>query len=199
MIQGGAGTSCNMCINEVLANRALEIMGKELGDYHHCSPYDDVNQSQSTNDTYPSACKLGIYLENSALLKSIESLLISFDKKKDEFKDILKIGRTQLQDAVPMTLGQTFGAYASSIKQELNLIKDVSKQLLVLNMGATAIGTGICSEPGYCGLILEYLKKDTGLDISISEDLIYATSDTSALVHYSGALKSLSLKLIKNV
>ena len=197
MIQGGAGTSCNMCANEVISNRALQIMGKELGDYHYISPYDDVNQSQSTNDTYPSACKLGIYLENSALLKSIESLLISFDKKKDEFKDILKIGRTQLQDAVPMTLGQTFGAYASSIKQELVLIKDVSKKLLNLNMGATAIGTGICSEPGYCSLVLEFLKKNTGLDITISEDLIFATSDTSALVHYSGALKSLSLKLIK--
>ena len=197
MIQGGAGTSCNMCANEVISNRALQIMGKELGDYHYISPYDDVNQSQSTNDTYPSACKLGIYLENSALLKSIESLLISFDKKKDEFKDILKIGRTQLQDAVPMTLGQTFGAYASSIKQELDLIKDVSKKLLNLNMGATSIGTGICSEPGYCSLVLEFLKKNTGLDITISEDLIFATSDTSALVHYSGALKSLSLKLIK--
>ena len=197
MIQGGAGTSCNMCANEVISNRALQVMGKELGDYHYISPYDDVNQSQSTNDTYPSACKLGIYLENSALLKSIESLLISFDKKKDEFKDILKIGRTQLQDAVPMTLGQTFGAYTSSIKQELVLIKDVSKKLLNLNMGATAIGTGICSEPGYCSLVLEFLKKNTGLDITISEDLIFATSDTSALVHYSGALKSLSLKLIK--
>ena len=197
MIQGGAGTSCNMCINEVISNRALQIMGKELGDYHYCSPYDDVNQSQSTNDTYPSACKLGIYLETSDLLKSIEKLIISFDKKKEEFKDILKIGRTQLQDAVPMTLGQTFGAYASSMKEELKLINEVSKKLLILNMGATAIGTGICSEPGYCGLVLENLRKNTGLNISISEDLIFATSDTSALVHYSGALKSLSLKLIK--
>ena len=197
MIQGGAGTSCNMCMNEVISNRALQIMGKELGDYIHCSPYDDANQSQSTNDTYPSACKLGIYLETSILLKSIEKLIISLDKKKEEFKDILKIGRTQLQDAVPMTLGQTFGAYASSMKEELKLINEVSKKLLVLNMGATAIGTGICSEPGYCGLVLENLRKNTGLDISIAEDLIFATSDTSALVHYSGALKSLSLKLIK--
>ena len=189
MIQGGAGTSCNMCVNEVISNRALQIMGKELGDYHFCSPYDDANQSQSTNDAYPSACKLGIYLETPNLLKSLENLITSFDKKKEEFKDILKIGRTQLQDAVPMTLGQTFGA--------LNLIKEVSKKLLVLNMGATAIGTGICSEPGYCGLVIEYLRKNTGLDISNSKDLIFATSDTSALVHYSAALKSLSLKLIK--
>ena len=197
MIQGGAGTSCNMCVNEVISNRALQIMGKEFGDYQYCSPYDDVNHSQSTNDTYPSACKLGIYLETSDLLKVIENLIISFDKKKEEFKDILKIGRTQLQDAVPMTLGQTFGAYASSIKEELKLIKEVSKKLLILNMGATAIGTGICSEPGYCRLVLDNLKKNTGLDISISEDLIFATSDSSAFVHYSAALKSLSLKLIK--
>ena len=197
MIQGGAGTSCNMCANEVISNRALQIMGKEFGDYKFCSPYDDVNQSQSTNDVYPSACKLGIYLETSTLEKSLENLIKSFDKKKEEFKDIIKIGRTQLQDAVPMTLGQTFGAYASSMKEELNLMKDVSKKLLVLNMGATAIGTGICSEPGYSNLVIEILKKNTGLDISNSEDLIYATSDTSALVHYSAALKSLSLKLIK--
>jgi len=197
MIQGGAGTSCNMCVNEVISNRALQIMGKELGDYQYCSPYDDANQSQSTNDAFPSACKLGIYLETPSLLKSLENLITSFDKKKEEFKDILKIGRTQLQDAVPMTLGQTFGAYASSIKEELKLIQEVSKKLLILNMGATAIGTGICSEPGYCGLIIENLRKNTGLDISNNEDLIFATSDSSALVHYSAALKSLSLKLIK--
>ena len=197
MIQGGAGTSCNMCINEVISNRALQIMGKKLGDYHYCSPYDDVNQSQSTNDTYPSACKLAIYLETPDLIKSLENLMSSFNKKKEEFKDILKIGRTQLQDAVPMTLGQTFGAYASGVKEGLDHLKEVSKKLLVLNMGATAIGTGICSEPGYCGKIIEILRKNTGLDISASEDLIFATSDTSALVHYSGALKNLSLKLIK--
>ena len=197
MIQGGAGTSCNMCVNEVISNRALQIMGKKLGDYYHCSPYDDVNQSQSTNDTYPSACKLAIYLETSDLIKSLEKLIVSFNKKKEEFKDILKIGRTQLQDAVPMTLGQTFGAYASGIKEGLEHIKDVSKKLLILNMGATAIGTGICSEPGYCSKIIEILRKNTGLDISLSEDLIFATSDTSALVYYSGALKNLSLKLIK--
>ena len=197
MIQGGAGTSCNMCVNEVISNRALQIMGKEFGDYQYCSPYDDTNQSQSTNDAFPSACKLGIYFETPSLLKCLENLIESFDKKKEEFKDILKIGRTQLQDAVPMTLGQTFGAYASSIKEEIKLIQEVSKKLLILNMGATAIGTGICSEPGYCGLVIEYLRKNTGLDISNDEDLIFATSDSSAFVHYSAALKSLSLKLIK--
>ena len=197
MIQGGAGTSCNMNVNEVIANRALQILGKKLGEYQFCNPHDDVNRSQSTNDAYPSACKLGIYLDNMELEKCLEKLIISFDKKKEEFKDITKIGRTQLQDAVPMTLGQTFGAYSSSIKEELLQIKEVSKKLLTLNMGATAIGTGICSEPGYSEKVLEYLRKNTGWDIKISEDLIYATSDTSTFVHYSSYLKSLSLKLIK--
>ena len=197
MIQGGAGTSCNMCVNEVIANRALQIMGKKLGDYHFCDPHDDVNRSQSTNDAYPSACKIGIYLANLNLEKSLENLIESFNKKKEQFKSIIKIGRTQLQDAVPMTLGQTFGAYSSSIKDELALIKQESKKLLTVNMGSTAIGTGICSEPGYSEKVIEFLRKNTGLDIKLSEDLVYATSDTSGFVHYSSALKSLSLKLIK--
>ena len=197
MIEGGAGTSCNMCVNEVIANRALQILGKKLGEYQYCNPHDDVNRSQSTNDVYPSACKLGIYLDNIHLEKSLEKLIESFDKKKEEFKSIIKIGRTQLQDAVPMTLGQTFGAYSSSIKDELSLIKKASENLLTVNMGATAIGTGICSEPGYCEKVIEFLRKNTGLNIKLSEDLIYATSDTSAFVLYSSALRSLSLKLIK--
>jgi aspartate ammonia-lyase len=197
MIQGGAGTSCNMCANEVIANRALQLLGKEFGDYHFCSPHDDVNRSQSTNDVYPSACKLGIYFENQYLEKTLEKLIESLDKKKEEFKNVIKIGRTQMQDAVPMTLGQTFGAYSSSIKDGLYNIREVSKQLLTVNMGATAIGTGICSEPGYCEKIIEYMKKNTGLEIKLSEDLIYATSDTSGLVNYSSSLKNLSLKLIK--
>ena len=197
MIQGGAGTSCNMCVNEVIANRALQLMGKKLGDYHFCDPHDDVNRSQSTNDAYPSACKIGIYLANLNLEKSLENLIESFNKKKEQFKSIIKIGRTQLQDAVPMTLGQTFGAYSSSIKDELALIKQESQKLLTVNMGSTAIGTGICSEPGYSDKVIEFLRKNTGLDIKLSEDLVYATSDTSGFVHYSSALKSLSLKLIK--
>ena len=197
MIQGGAGTSCNMCVNEVIANRALQLLGKQLGDYRFCSPHDDVNRSQSTNDVYPSACKLGIYFENQYLEKTLEKLIESLDKKKEEFKNVIKIGRTQMQDAVPMTLGQTFGAYSSSIKDGLYNIREVSKQLLTVNMGATAIGTGICSEPGYCEKIIEYIKKNTGLEIKLSEDLIYATSDSSGFVNYSSSLKNLSLKLIK--
>lgn len=185
MIQGGAGTSCNMCANEVIANRALQIMGKKLGEYHFCDPHDDVNRSQSTNDAYPSACKIGIYLANLNLEKSLENLIESLNKKKEQFKSIIKIGRTQLQDAVPMTLGQTFGAYSSSIKDELSLIKQESKKLLTVNMGSTAIGTGICSEPGYSEKVIEFLRKNTGLDIKLSEDLVYATSDTSGFVHYS--------------
>jgi aspartate ammonia-lyase len=197
MIQGGAGTSCNMCVNEVIANRALQLLGKQLGDYHSCSPHDDVNRSQSTNDAYPSACKLGIYFESKYLEKTIEKLIESLDKKKEEFKSVIKIGRTQLQDAVPMTLGQTFGAFSSSIKDGLCQLKEVSKQLLIVNMGGTAIGTGICSEPGYSEKIIEYMQKNTGLEIKNSDDLIYSTSDTSGLVNYSSCLKNLSLKLIK--
>ena len=197
MIQGGAGTSCNMCVNEVISNRALQILGKNLGDYKYCSPHDDVNKSQSTNDVYPSACKLGIYLDNTKLEKSIEKLIESLNKKKEEFKSIIKIGRTQLQDAVPMTLGQTFGAFSSSMKEGLLSIKEAAKKLLEINMGATAIGTGICSEPGYSEKIIEILKKNTGYDIKLSGDLIFATSDTSAFVNYSSSLKNLSLKLIK--
>ena len=197
MIQGGAGTSCNMCTNEVIANRALQILGKNLGEYKYCNPHDDVNRSQSTNDAYPSACKLGIYLDNIKLEKSIEKLIESLNKKKEEFKSITKIGRTQLQDAVPMTLGQTFGAYSSSMKEGLISIQDAKKKLLEVNMGATAIGTGICSEPGYSEKIIEILKKNTGYDIKLSEDLIFSTSDTSSLVNYSSSLKGLSLKLIK--
>ena len=197
MFQGGAGTSSNMCVNEVISNRALQILGKKLGEYDFCNPHDDVNRSQSTNDVYPSACKLGIYFANIHLEKSLEKLIGSFNKKKEEFKNVIKIGRTQLQDAVPMTLGQTFGAYESSIKEALLQLKEISKKLLEVNMGATAIGTGICSEPGYAQKVIEYLKKDTGYDIKLSEDLIYATSDTSGLVNYSSVLKNLSLKLIK--
>ena len=197
MIQGGAGTSCNMCANEVICNRALQILGKKIGEYKFCDPHDDVNRSQSTNDAYPSACKLGIYLHSLELEKTVEKLILSLDKKKEEFKSIIKIGRTQLQDAVPMTLGQTFGAYSSSIKDALKLIKETSEKLLEINMGATAIGTGICSEPGYSEKVLEFMKKNTGFNIKISEDLIYATSDTSCYVHYSSSLKNLSLKLIK--
>ena len=197
MFQGGAGTSCNMCVNEVISNRALQILGKKFGEYDFCNPHDDVNRSQSTNDVYPSACKLGIYFANIHLEKSLEKLIESFNKKKEEFKNVIKIGRTQLQDAVPMTLGQTFGAYESSIKEASLQLKEVSNKLLEVNMGATAIGTGICSEPGYAEKVIEYLKKDTGYDIKLSEDLIFATSDTSGLVNYSSALKNLSLKLIK--
>ena len=197
MFQGGAGTSANMCVNEVISNRALQILGKKLGDYQFCNPHDDVNRSQSTNDAYPSACKLGIYLENINLEKSLLKLIESFDKKKEEFKSIIKIGRTQLQDAVPMTLGQTFGAYSSSIKEGLKLLKEASDKLLIINMGATAIGTGICSVPGYSEKVIEFLKKDTGYNIQLSEDLINATSDTSSFVNYSSTLKNISLKLIK--
>ena len=197
LIQGGAGTSCNMNINEVLANIALLKMGHKIGEYNFCEPHDDINRCQSTNDAYPSACKLGIYLENGNLERSLKNLVEVLEKKKEQFKNILKLGRTQLQDAVPMTLGQSFGAYASSMKDEIESIREAAKKLLEVNMGATAIGTGICSVPGYSEKVIENLRKNTGWDITLSKDLIFATSDTGNMVNYSSSLKKLSLRLIK--
>ena len=197
IIQGGAGTSCNMNINEVLSNIALLKMGHKIGEYEFCNPHDDVNKCQSTNDVFPSACKFGIFLENENLLKSLKNLYEVLEKKKEEFKYILKLGRTQLQDAVPMTLGQTFGAYASSMKDEIESIENAAKKLLEVNLGATAIGTGICSVPGYSEKVIECLRKNTGWDITLSKDLVFATSDTGSMVNYSSALKKLSLRLIK--
>ena len=197
LIQGGAGTSCNMNVNEVLANIALIKMGHKIGEYKFCNPHDDVNRCQSTNDSYPSACKLGVFLENENLEKSLKNLVEILLKKKEEFKNVLKLGRTQLQDAVPMTLGQSFGAYASSMMEEVESIKEAAKKLLEVNMGATAIGTGICSVPGYSEKVVECLRKNTGWDITLSKDLIFATSDTGNMVNYSSALRKLSLRLIK--
>ena len=197
LIQGGAGTSCNMNCNEVISNIALLKLGHKPGEYKYCDPHDDINKCQSTNHAYPSACKFPIYLVNDNLEKSLTKLITELDKKKEEFKDILKIGRTQLQDAVPMKLGDTFGAYASSMKEEIISIKEASEKLLEINMGATAIGTGICCVPGFCEKIIENLRKNTGWDIKLSKDLIFATSDTGSMVNYSSALKKLSIRLIK--
>lgn len=197
LIQGGAGTSCNMNCNEVISNIALLKLGHKPGDYKFCNPHDDVNKCQSTNDAYPSACKFAIYLVSENLEKSLTNLISELDKKKEEFNDIIKIGRTQLQDAVPMKLGDTFGAYASSMKEEIISIREAAKKLLEINMGATAIGTGICCTPGYSEKIIENLKKNTGWDVKLSENLIFATSDTGAMVNFSSALKKLSLRLIK--
>lgn len=197
MIQGGAGTSVNMNANEVIANRALEIMGKQKGQYEFCSPNDHVNCSQSTNDAYPTAVHLALYYNNIDLIESLRPLIHSFERKAKEFESIVKMGRTQLQDAVPMTLGQSFQAFADALKRELKLLNHAAKDFLVCNMGATAIGTGICSQPGYSGLFISSIREMTGLDIKLDDNLVLATSDTSSMVTYSSALKRLCIRMNK--
>ena len=147
MIQGGAGTTTNMNANEVIANRALEIMGHQYGEYQYCSPNDDVNCAQSTNDAYPTAIHLGMYATHLKLVEHLKQLIESFEKKAAEFADVLKMGRTQLEDAVPMTLGQTFHGFASILRDEIVHLNEAAEDFLTINMGATAIGTGICAEP----------------------------------------------------
>lgn len=197
MVQGGAGTSVNMNANEVIANRALEIMGKERGQYQFCSPNDHVNMAQSTNDAYPSAMHIGLYLTHFHVRDAMENLILSFEKKEKEFAGIIKMGRTQLQDAVPMTLGQSFGAYASAMKHELERLERSATEFLEINMGATAIGTGITAEPGYAEECIKNIRKITGWDIKLAGNLIEATHDTSCMVSYASALKMIAIRLSK--
>ncbi len=197
MIQGGAGTSTNMNANEVIANRALEIMGHTRGEYEHCNPNNHVNMSQSTNDAYPSAVHFAIYFAHLDLIKALETLMESMDKKAAEFSHVIKMGRTQLQDAVPMTLGQSFQAFASALKSEKQNLHDMAQHFLTVNMGATAIGTGINSEPGYAEACVRHLRDITKLDVVLAPDLVEATSDTSPMMAYSSALKRLSVKISK--
>lgn len=197
MIQGGAGTSVNMNANEVIANRALEIMGHQRGEYQYCSPNDVINASQSTNDAYPTAMKIGILFTHLDFKKSLTQLIDALDAKANAFDHIIKMGRTQLQDAVPMTMGQTFRAFANAIRGEMNLLSIVADEMLTINMGGTAIGTGICAEPGYEAACLEAMKELTGWDLATASDLVYASSDTGAFVTYSSALKRMSVKIGK--
>lgn len=197
MIQGGAGTSTNMNANEVIANRALEIMGHAHGDYAFCSPNDHVNCSQSTNDAYPTAIHLGMYATHLKLLTYLEDLIAAFRRKGEEFAHIIKMGRTQLEDAVPMTLGQTFNGFASILTDEIKHLNEAAADFLTVNMGATAIGTGICAEPGYAEKCIAALRDITGWDIRLSDDLVGATSDTSCLVGYASAVKRLAVKVNK--
>ena len=197
MIQGGAGTTTNMNANEVIANRALQIMGHQPGEYQFCSPNDHVNCSQSTNDAYPTAIHLGLYATHQKFLLLYELLIQAFETKAGEFKDILMMGRTQLEDAVPMTLGQTFGAFASILRDEIRNINFAAEEFLTVNMGATAIGTGICSEPGYAQKCIAALREVTGWDVKLAHDLVAATSDTSCMVGYSSALRRIATKLNK--
>lgn len=197
MIQGGAGTSVNMNANEVIANRALEIMGKARGEYKYCDSHDHVNCSQSTNDAYPTGMHLGLYFCNDELVECINKLIKSLDAKAVEFKDYIKMGRTQLQDAVPMTLGQTFDSFAEGLKREIRILNEAAKDFLTINMGATAIGTGICSQPGYSELCTRALVDVTGLNIKLDDNLIFITSDNSCVVRYSSILKRLAIKVGK--
>ncbi|GAB3223401.1 aspartate ammonia-lyase [Algoriphagus aestuariicola] len=197
MYQGGAGTSANMNANEVIANIALEMGGHEKGRYDIIEPHDDLNMGQSTNDVYPTAIKVALLLHNDKLVAELEMLSQAFHAKGDEFKHILKMGRTEGQDAVPMTLGQEFHAFGNQLDAEIKSLKDMEKYLYEQNMGATAIGTGITASPGYAEHCATHLAKITGKPMYLSKDLIAATSSQQGFVMYSSALKSTAVALSK--
>ncbi len=197
MIQGGAGTSTNMNANEVICNRALQIMGYQSGEFQYLSPNDHVNGSQSTNDAYPTAIHLGLYATHLKIREHYLELIESLDKKAVEFASVVKMGRTQLQDAIPMTLGQTFGGFAAILKDEIVNLDHAAAELLTVNMGATAIGTGMCAQPGYAELCVEALANITNWNVKLSGHLVGATSDTSAMIGYSSALRRIAVKVNK--
>ncbi len=195
--QGGAGTSVNMNTNEVVANLALEILGHKKGEYQFLDPMDHVNASQSTNDAYPTGFRIAVYSSIMALIEKVRYLQESFDNKAAEFADVLKMGRTQLQDAVPMTVGQEFKAFSVLLDEEVRNLKNVASLLLEVNLGATAIGTGVNTAEGYSELAVKYLSEVTNLPCLLSENLIEATSDCGAYVMVHGALKRTAVKLSK--
>ncbi len=197
VIQGGAGTSTNMNANEVIANRALEVLGFSRGQYQHLHPIEDVNASQSTNDVYPTAIRVALMYSLDKLLPAMEALKDAFYAKALEFKDILKMGRTQLQDAVPMTLGQEFHTYAVMLGEDISRVREAVALISEINLGATAIGTGINTDPEYAGLACRFLKEVTGKPVTVAEDLVEATQDTGAFVQLSGVLKRVAVKLSK--
>lgn len=197
MLQGGAGTSTNMNINEVVANIALELMGYQKGEYAHCSPYDHVNLSQSTNDAYPTGVKLGIILYHKRLDEALKNLVQSFHNKGKEFAKIMTMGRTHLQDAVPLRLGQEFEAWAVTLEKEIASLQDAADQCLEINMGATAVGTGLNAAPGFDKLCAENLSKITGLKFRAADNLVEATSNTGSFMSYSTAMKKIATKLSK--
>jgi aspartate ammonia-lyase len=195
--QGGAGTSTNMNANEVLANVALELAGHPKGDYHVVEPHDDLNMSQSTNDSYPTAIKVALLLRNDALISELQQLAASFRRKGKEYLRIVKMGRTELQDAVPMTVGQEFHAFAASLEGEIQLLRDAEKYLYAVNMGATAIGTGLNAPKGYAERCAAHLAELTKKPIVPASDMLAATWDQQGFVVYSSALKSVAVKLSK--
>ncbi len=197
MIQGGAGTTTNMNANEVICNRALQIMGHQAGEFQYLTPNDHVNGSQSTNDAYPTAIHLGLYASHLKFRTHLINLIAALRKKSTEFAHVLKMGRTQLQDAVPMTLGQTFSGFASILEAEVEHLDYAAEEFLEVNMGATAIGTGICAEPHYAEYVIEALKQITGWNVVLAKDLVGATSDTSVMISYSSELKRIAVKVNK--
>jgi aspartate ammonia-lyase len=197
MIQGGAGTSTNMNANEVMANRALELMGRARGDYEAVHPNNHVNLSQSTNDVYPTALKLALHLAIEELRGATSELAAAFLAKGEEFAAFIKMGRTQLQDAVPMTLGQEFTAFGHTLLEDVERLGEAQALIREINMGATAIGTGINSPPGYADSVCRHLSRVTGLDLITAPDLVEATADTGAFVQLSGVLKRCAVKLSK--
>ncbi|MBO9153022.1 aspartate ammonia-lyase [Chitinophaga sp. GCM10012297] len=197
LIQGGAGTSVNMNANEVIANVALEMMGKQKGEYEFCHPNNHVNCSQSTNDAYPTAFRIALINKLNDYKTSLDKLAQSFENKGEEFKQVLKMGRTQLQDAVPMSMGDEFKAFATNLREELSRIEDSKSLISEINMGATAIGTGVNAPKEYPELVTKYLREVTGLDLKLASDLIEATYDAGAYVQLSGVLKRTAVKVSK--
>src|SRR3954466_421169 len=197
MIQGGAGTSTNMNANEVMANRALEILGKQRGEYDVVHPNNHLNLSQSTNDVYPTAVKLALHTSISDLQLAMIALAAAFLHKGEEFASYIKMGRTQLQDAVPMTLGQEFNAFAHTMLEDVDRLGEAQALIREINMGATAIGTGITAPPGYAESVRRHLEHITGLALITAPDLVEATADTGAFVQLSGVVKRCAVKLSK--
>ena len=197
MMQGGAGTSVNMNANEVIANRALEIMGHKKGEYQYCYPNDHVNCAQSTNDAYPTAFRYTFVRMNRELERALRDLIAAFRRKGVEFKGVIKMGRTQLQDAVPMTSGQEFDAFADNLEEEISNLERNVVLLKEINMGGTAIGTGLNAVPGFAELCARKMSELTGDELLSAPNLVEATPDTGAYVSYSAALKRLAVKLSK--
>jgi len=195
--QGGAGTSANMNVNEVMANVALELTGRDLGRYDIVSPHDDVNMSQSTNDSYPTAIKVAIVALNDRVIEEVEALATAFHTKGDAFLEIVKMGRTEMQDAVPMTVGQEFHAFAAVLEGNVRVLEEAEKHLYAINMGGTAIGTGLNAPAGYADKCAAHLAELTGKPFVPAGDLIAATWDQSAFATYSSALKDLAVTLSK--
>ncbi|HKT45927.1 MAG TPA: aspartate ammonia-lyase [Candidatus Acidoferrales bacterium] len=197
VLQGGAGTSTNMNANEVIANRALELMGHSRGDYAALDPNEHVNMSQSTNDVVPTAVKVASWFAIHRLIEAMNGLSAAFKAKAEEFKGILKMGRTQLQDAVPMTLGQEFSTYAVMLEEDVQRLREALVLLREMNMGATAVGTGITAHAAYAAKVCEHLARITGIPFTTAPNLIEATQDAGAFVQLSGVLKRIAVKLSK--